>query len=78
VKVYLSNLSSEPRRVLVTERVPVSEIEDVEITVTESGGWKREGEDGFLKREVELAANATEELGLGYEIRAAARVVLPV
>lgn len=77
VKVYLSNLSSEPRRVLVTERVPVSEIEDVEITLTDPSGFKREGEDGFLKREVELAANATEELGLAYEIRAAARVVLP-
>jgi hypothetical protein len=30
-----------------------------------------------LKREVELAPNATETLELGYEIRAGSKVVLP-
>lgn len=78
VKVFLSNLSSEPKRVLVTERVPVSEIEDVEITVTDAGGFKPGGKDGLYRREVELGPNATEEMGLGYEIRAGARVMLPI
>jgi uncharacterized protein (TIGR02231 family) len=77
VKVYLSNLAAEPKRVLVTERVPVSEIEDLEVTLTDAGGFKAGGKDGFLRREVELGPHATEELGIGYEIRAAAKVVLP-
>jgi len=78
VEVFLANLGSEPRRVQVTERVPVSEIEDVEITLTSAGGFKLEGKDGFLRREVDLGAHATEELSFAYEIKAAARVVLPV
>jgi len=77
VEVFLVNLSDEPRRVEVTERIPVSEIEDVEITLTDAGGFRPEGKDGFLRREVELAAHATLELGLAYEIRAGSKVALP-
>ncbi|MFT3766634.1 MAG: DUF4139 domain-containing protein [Minicystis sp.] len=78
VQVFLSNLSNEPKRVLVTERIPVSEIEDVTITLLEAGGFVLEGKDGFLRREVEMGPHETAELGLSYEIRAAAKVVLPV
>ena len=77
VSVYLSNLSTEPRRVLVTERVPVSEIEDVEIMVLDAGGFRHDGADGFMRREVDLGPQATATLGLSYEIRAASKVVLP-
>lgn len=77
VKVFLSNLGSERKKVLVTERIPVSEIEDVEIALTEPGGFKLEAKDGFLKREVDLGPNATETLELGYEIKAGSKVVLP-
>jgi hypothetical protein len=77
VSVYLSNLSTEPRRVLVTERVPVSEIEDVEITVLDAGGFRADGKDGMLRREVELGPQATATLALTYEIRAGSKVVLP-
>ena len=78
VKVYLSNLSSEARRVLVTERIPVSEIDDVEITLTAAGGFRNEGKDGFLHREVDLPPNATQTLEIAYELRASSRVVLPM
>jgi uncharacterized protein (TIGR02231 family) len=78
VKVYLSNLSSEARRVLVTERIPVSEIDDIEVTLTAAGGFRSEGKDGFLHREVDLPANATQTLELGYELRASSKVVLPL
>jgi uncharacterized protein (TIGR02231 family) len=80
VKVFLSNLSSEARRVVVTERIPVSEIDDVEITLTTSGGFRSvgEGKDGFLHREVDLGPNATQTLELAYELRASAKVVLPM
>ena len=33
---------------LVTERVPVSEIEDVEMTVVDAGGFRYDAKDGFL------------------------------
>jgi uncharacterized protein (TIGR02231 family) len=78
VKVYLGNLSSERKRVLVTERVPVSEIEDVEISLPEPGGFRLEAKDGFLKREVDLGPNANETLELTYEIKAGSKVVLPL
>ena len=78
VKVFLSNLSSEARRVVVTERLPVSEIDDVEITLTTPGGFRNEGHDGFLLREVELGPNATQTLEFAYELRASSKVVLPL
>jgi uncharacterized protein (TIGR02231 family) len=78
VKVFVSNLSGEARRVLVTERIPVSEIDDVEITLTTSGGFRNEGDDGFLLRDVDLAPGATQTLEIAYELRASAKVVLPV
>ena len=78
VKVFLSNLSSEARRVLVTERLPVSEIDDVEITLTTAGGFRNEGQDGFLQREVDLPPNATQTLEIAYELRASSKVVLPM
>lgn len=77
VKIHLVNLSDEPRKVLVVERVPVSEIDDVEITIFEAGGFERD-RDGLLRREVELPENGTMTLEIGYEIRASSKVVLPM
>jgi uncharacterized protein (TIGR02231 family) len=77
VKIYLSNLGSEPKRVLVCERVPVSEIGDVEIVLGEVAGFERDKKDGFLRREVSLGPNAVETIEISYEIRAGAKVVLP-
>jgi uncharacterized protein (TIGR02231 family) len=76
VRLYLSNLSGEPRQVEITERVPVSEIEDVQVELTDAA-WRREGVDGFARRVVELGPHEHRPLTLEYEIRAAARVTLP-
>ncbi|APR84629.1 Aspartate ammonia-lyase [Minicystis rosea] len=78
VWIFLSNLSNEPKRVLVTERIPVSEIEDVTVTLTEAGGFVLEGKDGFLRRDVDLGPHETTTLGLCYEMKAGAKVVLPI
>ena len=77
MKVYLSNLSDEAKRVLVTERVPVSEIDDVEVSVIDAGGFKLDAQDGFARVEVTLPPNATQMLKLVYEIRASSKVVMP-
>jgi hypothetical protein len=77
VKIYLVNLSAEVKHVLCTERVPVSEIEDVEVTLLDAGGWRFTRGDGFAEVAVELAPRATKTLTLVYEIKASSKVVMP-
>jgi uncharacterized protein (TIGR02231 family) len=77
VRLFLSNLSGHPRVVEVTERVPVSEIDDVSIAVEPDQAWRTADPDGLCRRSVSLAAGATETVALAYEIKAAAKVALP-
>jgi uncharacterized protein (TIGR02231 family) len=77
VKVYLSNLSGEARTVEVTERVPVSELAQVEVSFT-PGPWKWEPKYGFARQVVELPAGATRTLTLSYQVKAPAKVSLPL
>jgi uncharacterized protein (TIGR02231 family) len=77
VKIFLTNLSGDPKRALVTERVPVSEIEDVEVVLTEAGGWTHSQADGLVRMAVLLGPRETKTVTIAYEIRAAARVQLP-
>ncbi len=46
VRLYLSNLSGRARRVEVTERVPVSEIEDVQVELTDAAWQTGAGKAG--------------------------------
>lgn len=73
LKLYLSNLGGESRRLKVIERIPVSEIDDVKIDVLDAAGAKID-KDGIASVEVELPANGTKELSLVYKIEAAAKV----
>jgi hypothetical protein len=75
VRLYLSNLSGEKRTVEVQERIPVSEIEGLEV-ICNDAGWKIDG-DGIGRRTVELAPGAHEKLTLRYELRASSNLVLP-
>jgi len=77
VDVFLSNLSGETRALTITERVPVSEIDDVEITMLESADFPSKDADGFLRAKVTLSPQETKRLGFAYEIRAGSNVVLP-
>ena len=77
VDVFLSNLSGESKGLTVTERVPVSEIADVEITMGESTDFGSRDADGFLRARVQLAPHETKRISLSYEIRAGSNVVLP-
>ncbi|CAG0997753.1 hypothetical protein PLCT2_02868 [Planctomycetaceae bacterium] len=76
VALYLSNLSSEARELQVIERVPVSEIEGLEVRAPEPKEWTPD-KDGFMKRTITLEPNATKELKYKYELRAKSNVVLP-
>ena len=77
VTLYLSNLAGEARAAELTERVPVSEIDGLEIKLTEVPGWQPDPKDGYLKRQVNVAPRANETLTFKYEIKAAKNVQLP-
>lgn len=77
VRVFVSNLSGDSRTVRVVERVPVSEIADVEVHMGPHEGWKSKPADGMLERDVTLAAREGKELSFEYELRAGAKVELP-
>ncbi|WP_437623313.1 DUF4139 domain-containing protein [Sorangium sp. So ce1151] len=77
VKLSLSNLSSLAKRVLVTERIPVSEVAEVEVALGEAPGWTLDEKDGFLRGRVELPPRGVKTMAFTYELRAGASVVLP-
>ncbi|MFO0603125.1 MAG: mucoidy inhibitor MuiA family protein [Polyangiales bacterium] len=78
VTVYVSNLGAEARRLTVTERVPVSEVRDVEVAVVSAGGARHDAKDGFLRWDVEVPAHGTHEASLAYRVEAPAKVALPL
>jgi uncharacterized protein (TIGR02231 family) len=77
VSLYLSNLSGDAKRVLVTERIPVSEIEDLEIALLDAGPFTLDEKDGFLKATVEVEPHGMRTITFTYEVRASSKVVLP-
>lgn len=77
VTLNLSNLSGNAIELDVTERLPVSEIEGLEIVPTDIKGWKHDEKDGYLTQTIKLEAAANTTLKFGYEIRAKSNVVLP-
>lgn len=77
VTLYLGNMSGSPRRVTVVERVPVSEIGDVEVEVVSAGGAQVDA-DGFARFHATVGPQKTAELVLVYRISAAAKVQLAI
>ena len=77
VFVYVSNLSSDAKRVSVVERVPVSEVEEVVIEVEQRRDLTRDVRDGFVTLVADVAARGSSELVLRYRIEASSNVVLP-
>lgn len=78
VRVFVSNVSGESKSFDVVERIPVSEIADVEIITDPSATeWTLDAADGFATRRIELSAGSVASLLLSYEIRASSRVSLP-
>lgn len=71
VRVKLSNLGAEPRKLSVTERLPVSEVEKVRISVDAERvtGRRKPDENGFLRWSVSLEPFGHDELELVWELR---------
>ena len=71
IRVRLSNLGAAARKLVVTERVPVSEIEKVKIDVDPSrtSSKQRPDEHGFVRWTIDLAAFGHQELELTYQLK---------
>ncbi len=71
VTVRIGNLGAEARELRVTERVPVSEVEQVEVRpdVERTTGGKRPDDDGMVVWDVSLPPAGRETLTLRYTLR---------
>jgi uncharacterized protein (TIGR02231 family) len=71
VRVRLSNLGATPRKVAITERVPVSELEKIRIDVDldHTTGRRRPDEHGFLRWTVDLPAFGHDTVDLRWQLR---------
>lgn len=68
VRVKLSNLAPTPTAVEVTERIAVSEVEKVEVELSEASHGATADDDGFVTWTVELAGFGHEELELSWAL----------
>lgn len=71
ITLKLSNLGLEPRHLTVIERVPVSEIKQVEVSCKQP----EPDADGLVRWQVELGPRGRRELELTYEVRRRKEVV---
>jgi uncharacterized protein (TIGR02231 family) len=77
VRAYLSNTGRAPRSVQLTERVPVSELDEVKVKIVEketSAGF-RQDRDGHVRWDIELAVEGRSEITLCYDVESSRKVV---
>jgi uncharacterized protein (TIGR02231 family) len=77
VRLFVSNASAESSRITLEERIPVSEVKDVEVQVLTRECKPAPGavsKDGIVRLELELAANSQQEAKFVWELQAAAKV----
>lgn len=72
VQLHVSNTRTQPVRLIIEERVPVSEVKEVEVNVLTKES--KVSKDGIARIEVELGANATKTAQFSWELSAAAKV----
>ncbi|CAN5889714.1 DUF4139 domain-containing protein [soil metagenome] len=64
VAVRLSNLGSEQRAIDVTERIPISEVEQVEVAIGSPDAYLLAGDEGIDEEVAQVTARALDERGL--------------
>ena len=77
VQLHVSNTRGEATRIIIEERVPVSEVKEVEIQVLTKECAPAPApltKDGIARIELDLAANATKTAKFSWELSAAAKV----
>lgn len=71
IRLYLSNLVDEARTVEVTERVPVSEVEEVEVSILKRTAGEGPDQNGFCRWSVTLEPYQRQVLELRYQLSVA-------
>lgn len=77
VLLHVSNARPEPAKLVIEERIPVSEVKEVEVQVltkTCSPAPSTVTKDGIARIELELPANGTKTAVFSWELSAAAKV----
>lgn len=77
VRLVLSNMGSRPEAVALEERMPVSEVEAVEVMLLKDGTKPvpaRVSEDGIVRFELSAPPRSQQELSLAYTVTSAAKV----
>lgn len=75
VRLYISNTSDLPHDITIIERVPVSEIEAIEVDVLDDGGGTID-EHGIIRRTLHIKPNQHQKLNLKYQLELAHNVNL--
>ncbi|HLL52530.1 MAG TPA: mucoidy inhibitor MuiA family protein [Myxococcaceae bacterium] len=78
VSLYVSNAGGEPVKLAVEERIPVSEIAQVEVKLLNGSSRdepKNLSKDGILRYELSLEGRAHKQLFFEYELSASSKVV---
>lgn len=68
-KTTIKNNKSQPISMVVLDQVPVSTLEEIEVTVQSLSGGKHDTKTGEIKWDFELAPSATKALELKYEVK---------
>ncbi|MBM7114642.1 DUF4139 domain-containing protein [Archangium primigenium] len=77
VTLYLSNTGTRPEKVVLEERIPVSEVEAVEVKLLPEQtkpAPTRVSEDGIVRFELNAPTGAQQELALAYTVSGSAKV----
>jgi len=77
VKLFLSNTGSRPERVALEERMPVSEVEAVEVKLLQEQtrpAPTKVSEDGIVRFELTAAPHSQQELALAYAVASSSKV----
>ncbi|MCP3144497.1 mucoidy inhibitor MuiA family protein [Pyxidicoccus xibeiensis] len=77
VKLFLSNMGSRPEAVALEERIPVSEVESVEVLLLKEGtkpSPARVSDDGIVRFELAAPPRSQQELSLAYTVSSGSKV----
>ncbi|MCR9144186.1 MAG: mucoidy inhibitor MuiA family protein [bacterium] len=71
VTIEVRNRSDEKRKTTVSERVPVSDVEEVQVAVQNdtTGGYDRQDDSGILTWSFDLPPRTTKQIKLHYRVR---------
>ena len=68
-KISVKNNKNQPINMIIVDQVPVSTMEEIEVSLQNISGGKLDSETGEIKWEFTLDPNAKKEFGLNYSVK---------